>query len=163
MCAHSDRLQGMSYEARLEALGIVLPKPPKAGGNYVSATQIGSMCYLAGVISMHQNTVITGTVGGDRSIEEGYAAARECGLTQLAVLRAALGTLDEVEQIVSVNGYVCTARGFGDEPKVINGFSDLMVDVFGEAGKHVRAAIGVVALPRNAMVEVQMTVAVKSA
>jgi enamine deaminase RidA (YjgF/YER057c/UK114 family) len=152
----------MSYEARLKALGIELPEAPKAGGNYVSAKRAGSLCYLAGVISMHREVVITGTVGGDRSIDEGYAAARECGLTQLAVLRAALGSIDEVEQVVSVNGYVCAARGFADAPKVINGFSDLMMDVFGDAGKHVRAAVGVVALPRNAMVEVQMVVVVKA-
>jgi enamine deaminase RidA (YjgF/YER057c/UK114 family) len=151
----------MNIEARLEALGVVLPEPPREGGNYVSAKSVGQLCFLAGVISTSKDGVIAGVVGGERTVEDGYAAARACALTQLAVLRAALGSLDRVEQIVSVNGYVNAVPGFAESPMVINGFSDLMLEVFGEAGKHVRAAVGVSALPRNALVEVQMTVAVK--
>jgi enamine deaminase RidA (YjgF/YER057c/UK114 family) len=104
--------------------------------------------------------VITGTAGADRSIAEGYAAARACALTQLAVLKHTLGSLDKVREIVSVNGYVNAVAGFPDSPAVINGASDLLVAVFGEQGRHVRAAIGVSALPRNALVELQMIVAV---
>lgn len=152
----------MSVDARLEALGIVLPEPPQAGGHYLSAKEIGALCFLAGVISTSGGAVLTGTVGEDRSVDDGYAAARACGLTQLSVLRTTLGSLDEVEQIVSVNGYVNAVPGFADSPKVINGFSDLMIEVFGDAGRHVRAAIGVSGLPRHAMVEVQMTVAVRA-
>lgn len=151
----------MGADSRIESLGIVLPPPPKAGGNYVSAKQVGPLCYLSGVISMQNGVVATGVVGGDRTVDEGCEAARACGLTQLAVLRATLGSLDQVEQVVSVNGYVNAVAGFVASPQVINGFSDLMIDVFGDAGKHVRAAVGVSALPRNAMVEVQMVVAVK--
>jgi enamine deaminase RidA (YjgF/YER057c/UK114 family) len=145
-------------DARLHELGIVLPAPPAAGGNYVPAKSLGRIVYLAGVISSGPDGVLSGTVGANRSIDEGYAAARACALTQLAVLKQHLGSLDKIKQIVSVNGYVNAVPGFGDSPKVINGASDLFVEIFGEAGRHVRAAIGVSALPRNALVEIQMTV-----
>jgi enamine deaminase RidA (YjgF/YER057c/UK114 family) len=104
---------------------------------------------------------VTGTVGAGRTVDEGYAAARACALSQLAVLEHHLGSLDKIKQIVAVNGYVNAIAGFEDSPKVINGASDLLVDLFGEAGRHVRAAIGVCALPRNALVELQMTVEVE--
>jgi enamine deaminase RidA (YjgF/YER057c/UK114 family) len=147
-------------EARLQELGIVLPELPAPGGNYVPAKTVGHMVYLAGVISTNPAGVITGTVGLDRSIEEGYAAARACALTQLAVVRRHLGSLDAMKSIVGVNGYVNAVPGFADSPKVINGASDLFVEILGEAGRHVRAAIGVSALPRNALVELQITVEV---
>lgn len=147
-------------EARLRALGIVLPEVPVSGGNYLAARTTGHLVYLAGVISTNAEGVITGTVGVDRTIEDGYAAARACALTQLAVLQRHLGSLDAVKNIVSVNGYVNAVAGFADTPKVINGASDLLVEILGEAGKHARAAIGVSALPRNALVEVQMVVEV---
>jgi enamine deaminase RidA (YjgF/YER057c/UK114 family) len=147
-------------EKRLRELGITLPAPPAAGGNYVSARTLGRIVYLAGVISTGPEGVITGTVGSNRSVEEGYAAARACALTQLAVLRHHLGSLDPVKGIISVNGYVNAVPGFPDSPKVINGASDLFVELLGEAGRHVRAAIGVSGLPRNALVELQMTVEV---
>jgi enamine deaminase RidA (YjgF/YER057c/UK114 family) len=148
-------------EAKLQELGIVLPDLPAQGGNYVSAKTVGQIVYLAGVISTGSDGVITGTVGLDRTIEEGRAAARACALTQLAVLRRHLGTLDAVKQIVSVNGYVNAVARFEDSPKIINGASDLFVEVMGEAGRHVRAAIGVSALPRHALVELQMTVEIE--
>jgi enamine deaminase RidA (YjgF/YER057c/UK114 family) len=151
---------GMGTEGRLKELGIVLPTLPKAGGNYLSAKTVGRMVYLAGVISTSSAGVITGTVGLDRTIDDGYAAARACVLTQLAVLQQHLGSLDAVKSIVGVNGYVNAVPGFPDSPKVINGASDLLVEVFGEAGRPARAALGVSALPRNALVEVQMTVEV---
>lgn len=150
--------QGMTPEERLLHLRIVLPPPPSAGGNYVSAKTVGSLVYLAGAISADSDGVITGTAGADRSVEEAYAAARACTLTQLAVLRAHLGSLDRVRQIVSVNGYVNAVPGFPSSPQCINGASDLLVEVFEEAGRHVRAAVGVSALPRNALIELQMLV-----
>ncbi len=150
----------MSAEERLLELGITLPGPPAPGGNYVPAIAVGSLLYLAGAISTQADGVITGTAGADRSIADGYAAARACVLTQLAVLKNALGSLDKVQQIVSVNGYVNAVAGFPDSPAVINGASDLLVAIFGDAGRHVRAAVGVNALPRNALVELQMIVAV---
>ncbi len=150
----------MGAEARLRELGILLPDVPTAGGNYVPAKTVGQLVYLAGVISTDTESVITGTVGADRTIDEGYAAARACALTQLAVLRRHLGSLDTVRCVISLNGYVNAIAGFPDSPKVINGASDLLVQVWGDLGRHVRAAIGVSALPRNALVEVQMTVEV---
>jgi enamine deaminase RidA (YjgF/YER057c/UK114 family) len=147
-------------EARLKNLGISLPTLPAPGGNYLSARAIGPLVFLAGVISTDSAGVIAGTAGADRTVEEGYAAARACALTQLAVLRQHLGSLDAVKTIVTVNGYVNAVPGFPDSPRVINGASDLFVELFGEAGRHVRAAIGVSALPRNALVELQMTVEV---
>jgi enamine deaminase RidA (YjgF/YER057c/UK114 family) len=150
----------MSAEKRLLELGYALPEGPAPGGNYLSAKAAGGLLYLAGVISMDAGGVITGTAGADRSIAEGYAAARACALTQLAVLKHSLGSLDNVRSIVSVNGYVNAVAGFPDSPAVINGASDLLAAVFGEEGKHARAAIGVSALPRNALVELQMIVAI---
>jgi len=148
----------MSADQRLSALGHILPEPPAPGGNYLSAKIVGSLVFLAGVISIGEQGVLSGIVGHDRTVEEAYAAARQCGLMQLAVLKRTLGSLDKIKQIVSVNGYVNAVAGFADSPKVINGASDLFVAVFGDSGRHVRAAIGVSALPRNAMVELQMTV-----
>lgn len=152
----------MDIELRLSAYGHHLPSPPNAGGNYLSAKRVGNMLYLAGVISTQDGSVLTGTVGAERSIEDGYAAAVACALAQLAVIKHELGTLNAVESIVGLNGYVNAIAGFADSPKVINGASDLLVAAFGDAGRHVRAAVGVNALPRNAMVEIQMTVLVKS-
>lgn len=145
-----------SPENRLRELNVTLPSLPISGGNYVPAKTVGALVYLSGVISTGPSGVITGTVGGDRSIEDGYAAARTCALTHLAVLQKHLGSLDAVKSIVAVNGYVNAVSGFPDSPKVINGASDLFVEIFGEAGRHVRAAVGVSALPRNALVELQI-------
>jgi enamine deaminase RidA (YjgF/YER057c/UK114 family) len=150
----------MSAEQRLVELGIVLPEPAAAGGNYVPAKTVGDLVFLSGVISAGPDGIVTGTMGGDggKTMEEGYAAARLCGLAQLAAIRKHVRSLDEVAEVVSVNGYVNAAAGFPDSPKVVNGCSDLLVEVFGEVGRHVRAAVGVSALPRNALVEVQMVV-----
>jgi enamine deaminase RidA (YjgF/YER057c/UK114 family) len=151
----------LSPEQNLLALGFTLPLAPAPGGNYVSAKQVGSVLYLSGVISSSADGIITGTAGLDRSIDDGYAAARACALTQLAVLKRELGSLDRVAEVLTVNGYVNAAAGFADSPEIINGASDLLVQVFGGAGRHVRAAVGLNALPRNALVEIQMTVRVK--
>jgi enamine deaminase RidA (YjgF/YER057c/UK114 family) len=148
----------MPPERTIREAGITLPAPPAAGGNYVSAKTVGNLVFLAGVISSSSDGVIFGTVGVNRTVEEACAAARACALTQLAVLRQHLGSLDTVAQIVSVNGYVNAVPGFADSPKVINGASDLLIEIFGEAGRHTRAAIGVSSLPRNALVELQMIV-----
>ena len=121
------------------------------------AKTVQCMVYLSGVISTGPNGVITGTAGADKTVEDGYAAARACALIHLAVLKKPLGSLDAVKSIVGVNGYVNATAGFADSPAVINGASDLFLQVFGEAGRHVRAAIGVPALPRNALVEVQVS------
>ena len=153
----------MQAEARLRELGITLPEAAAAAGNYISAKTVGELVYLSGAISMDSDGVVTGTVGKDRSVDDGYAAARLCGISQLAVLRRHLGSLDDVAEVVSVNGYVNCVDGFAESPKVINGASDLFVEVFGAAGRHVRAAVGVNALPRHALVELQVTVRIEKA
>jgi enamine deaminase RidA (YjgF/YER057c/UK114 family) len=153
--------QTSTPEQKLAALNLILPQLPVPGGNYVSAKRVGEVVYLAGAISAGSDGVITGTAGAGRTVEDGYAAARACALTQLAVLKRELGSLDRVAEVLTVNGYVNAVPGFGDSPAVINGASDLLVEVFGEAGRHARAAVGVSALPRNALVEIQMTVRVK--
>ena len=152
---------GPSFEENLLALGYALPATPAPGGNYVSAKRAGAVVYLAGVISTGSEGVITGVAGADRTVEDGYAAARACALTQLAVLKRELGSLDAIAEVLTVNGYVNAVPGFPDSPAVINGASDLLVQVFGDAGRHVRAAVGVSALPRHALVEVQMSVRVR--
>jgi len=151
---------GIGTEARLRELGIELPELPAAGGNFIPAKTVGQIVYLSGVISMDNGSVITGTVGADRTVEDGYAAARACALMLLAVLKRHLGSLDTIRGVIGVNGYVNAVAGFQDSPKVINGASDLLVEVLGDAGRHVRAAIGVSGLPKHALVEVQMTVEV---
>jgi len=151
----------LSAEENLLASGLILPQLQAPGGNYLSAKRVGSIVYLAGVISTGADGIISGTAGRDRSIEDGYAGARACALTQLAVLKRELGSLNLVAEVLTVNGYVNAVSGFADSPAIINGASDLLVQVFGEAGRHVRAAVGVNALPRNALVEVQMTVRVE--
>lgn len=153
----------LTPQQKLASLGLTLPNSTSPGGNYVSAKRLGNVLYLAGAISVGPDGVITGTAGSGSSIEEGYSAARACVLAQLAVLKRELGSLDRVVEILTVNGYVNAAPGFADSPAVINGGSDLLVEIFGEAGRHVRAAVGVSALPRNALVEIQMTVRVKEA
>jgi enamine deaminase RidA (YjgF/YER057c/UK114 family) len=150
--------QTHSPEQALESSGLTLPPLPGPGGNYLSAKRVGSILYLAGVISTGPEGVIAGTAGLNRSIDEAYAAARACALTQLAVLQRELGSLNLIAEILTLNGYVNAAPGFADSPAVINGASDLLIHIFGESGRHVRAAIGVSALPRNALVEIQMTV-----
>jgi enamine deaminase RidA (YjgF/YER057c/UK114 family) len=142
----------------LARLGLTLPTAPAPGGNYTSAKTSGGIVYLAGVISQTSGGILTGTVGLDCTVEQAYEAARSCALLHLAVLEQHLGSLEKVRSILTVNGYVNSVPQFADSPKCINGASDLLMEVFGEAGRHVRAAIGVSGLPRNALVELQMTV-----
>ena len=151
----------MTIEERLASLGIVLPDAPQASGNYVAARRVGHLCFLSGVVSAHHGSVVTGMVGDDRTAQEGYAAARTCGMLHLAVLRSVVGSLDAVEGIASVQGYVHAVPGHAELTTVMNGYSDLMVEVFGEPGRHVRATVGVSSLPRGAMVEVQAVAVLK--
>ena len=149
-------------EARLQELGIELPEPSTPVANYVNAVRSGKLVFLAGKGPLRPDgTNITGKLGADLSIEEGYEAARLTGINQLAALRAELGSLDRVQRIVKVTGMVNAAPNFTDHPKVINGFSDLMVEVFGERGKHARAAVGMGSLPSNIAVEIEMIVEVE--
>ena len=145
----------MSAETKINELGIELPDIPQAGGNYVHARRHGDTMYLSGKV-----TKTIGKLGDTVTVEEGYAAAREVGLYQLAVLRDALGSLDKVSGIIKVLGMVNAAPGFDKQPAVINGCSDLFVEVFGEAGRHARSAVGMGSLPRQVCVEIEVIVAV---
>jgi enamine deaminase RidA (YjgF/YER057c/UK114 family) len=149
-------------ENALEALGLQLPAVAAPGGKYVPYVRWGDLLFLSGVISTRNGQVITGTVGVDKTVEEGYEAARCCALLELASIKQALGSLEKVERIISVNGYVNAVPGFSDSPLVINGASELFAKIYGDHGLHARAAIGVSGLPRNALVEIQMVVGVKS-
>jgi enamine deaminase RidA (YjgF/YER057c/UK114 family) len=146
-------------EAKLAALGLTLPPPPSPGGNYVPYRINGSTLVLAGVIAMRDGVVThAGQVGHEQTVESGYAAAQVCALNTLAAIKGALGRLDRVKEFVYLGGYVNAVAGFGESPQVINGASDLFVKLYGDAGKHARAAIAVAGLPRNATVEIQVTV-----
>ncbi|MEM9326588.1 MAG: RidA family protein [Bacteroidota bacterium] len=146
-------------EARLQELGITLPSPPEPVANYVNGVQAGNLIFLAGKGPRYADgTEITGKLGLDVSIEKGYEGARLTAINQLAVLKAMLGDLKRVKRIVKVLGIVNSDPAFVEQPKVINGFSDLMVDVFGERGKHARAAVGMASLPRGQAVEIELVV-----
>ena len=149
-----------SAEARLKELSITLPSVPSPVANYVDAVRVGNLLFLAGNTPA-ADWKYKGKVGKDLSVQEGYDTARQVGLIMLAKVRAALGSLDRVTRVVKVLGMVNSAEGFGDQPKVVNGFSDLMVEVFGEAiVKHARSAVGMAGLPFNNAVEVEMIVEV---
>ncbi|WP_354142506.1 RidA family protein [Bradyrhizobium sp. NP1] len=149
-----------SAEARLKELNITLPAVPPPVANYVDAVRVGNLLFLAGNTPA-ADWKYKGKVGKDLTVQEGYDTARQVGLIMLAKVRTALGSLDRVKRVVKVFGMVNSADGFGDQPKVINGFSDLMVQVFGDAaGKHARSAVGMAGLPFNNAVEVEMIVEV---
>lgn len=154
--------QEQNPEARLAELGISLPEPSQPVANYVNAVRSGNLLFLAGKGPRRANgTYITGKLGQDLTVEQGYEAARLTGINQLAVLKATLGDLSKVRRIVKVLGMVNSDPAFSDQPRVINGFSDLMVEVFDERGKHARAAVGMASLPGNIAVEIEMIVEVE--
>ncbi len=151
----------MSAEARLKELGIVLPPLPKPVANYLPYRLAGNILYLAGQGPRENGVNLPGKLGKDISVEEGYRRARLVGLGLLAAMRDALGSLDRVDYIVKLLGMVNAVPDFNDSPKVINGCSDLFVEVFGDAGRHARSAVGNVMLPNQISVEIEGIVAVK--
>ncbi len=150
-------------EDRLAALGLTLPKPAAPVAAYVPTVEANGILYLSGQISLQNNQLMDGRLGEDRDLAYGVQAARACGLMVLAQIKAALGSLDRVERIVKLNIFVNSDPRFTDQPKVGNGASELMVHVFGDAGKHARAAVGVPTLPLGAAVEVDAIVAIRPA
>ena len=148
-------------EARLKEKNIALPATTTPVANYVGAVRVGNLLFVSGHTPGRQWQP-NGKLGRDLTIEQGYQAARQAGLNLLATVRAGLGSLDKVKRVVKTLGMVNSTDGFADQPKVINGFSDLMVEVFGEAiGKHARSAVGVADLPFNAPVEVEVVLEVE--
>ena len=146
----------MSYEDRLRELGIQLPSPPTPMANYVPYIVSGKLIFVSGQTPTVDGTIVSGMLGRDMTVEEGAAAARICGLFVLAQARAALGgDLSKLTRCVKLSGFVTSTPDFFDQPKVVNGASDLMVEVMGDAGRHARFAVGVPALPGGAAVEVE--------
>ena len=148
--------------ARLTELGLTLPEAAAPVAAYVPVVIANGLAHVSGQLPFVAGKLVRGRLGEDVSLEEGYAAARACGLMLIAQLKAALGSLDRVERVVKLGGYVNSAADFTDQPKVVNGASELMVAVFGDAGMHARSAVGVPALPLGAAVEVDAIVAVRS-
>jgi enamine deaminase RidA (YjgF/YER057c/UK114 family) len=148
-------------EERLAELGIILPPAPQPVASYIPVKVVGDLAWVAGQIPMQDGAVtVAGKVGGEVTIDDANAGARRCALQALAALQAALGTLDRVKGIVKLDVFVASATGFTDHPKVANGASDLLVEVFGDEGRHARAAVGVPELPLGAAVEVALLVQV---
>ena len=148
-------------EERLAELGIVLPPAPQPVASYIPVKVVGDLAWVAAQIPMQDGAVtVAGKVGGEVTIDDANAGARRCALQALAALQAALGTLDRVKGIVKLDVFVASATGFIDHPKVANGASDLLVEVFGDEGRHARAAVGVAELPLGAAVEVALLVQV---
>jgi len=148
-------------EERLAEMGIILPPAPQPVASYIPVKVVGDLAWVAGQIPMQDGAVtVAGKVGGEVTIDDANAGARRCALQALAALQAALGTLDRVKGIVKLDVFVASATGFTDHPKVANGASDLLVEVFGDEGRHARAAVGVPELPLGAAVEVALLVQV---
>jgi enamine deaminase RidA (YjgF/YER057c/UK114 family) len=151
----------MSVERRLAEMGLELPPAPKPVASYVPVAVGGDVAFVAGQVPMEEGKPLaTGRVGEDVSVEEAQGLARRCALQALAALKEELGSLDRVRRVVKVTVWVASSETFTEHPKVANGASDLLVEVFGEAGKHARAAVGAPSLPLGAPVEVEMVVAI---
>ena len=164
-CVQVDESTGIDSnynpEERLRELNITLPTPPQPVANYVNGVRAGNLIFLAGKGPKYPDgRELTGKLGGNITIDQGYEGARQTAINQLSVLKEMLGDLNKVKRIVKVLGLVNSSPNFIDQPKVVNGFSDLMVDVFGEKGKHARAAVGVNSLPRGQAVEIELVVEV---
>jgi enamine deaminase RidA (YjgF/YER057c/UK114 family) len=149
----------MSYEEKLKSMGVTIPTVPKPVAAYIPAVLTGRYVFTSGQLPFADGKLMfSGKLDRDLSTEEGYQAARLCAINCLAAVKSVLGTLDNVERIVKVTGFVNSVNGFTDQPRIINGASDLLIEVFGERGQHVRSAVGVNELPLDAAVEIEMVV-----
>lgn len=158
----AENLYNYNVEEKINELGIQLVNPEKPVANYLPAVKTGNLVFLSGKIPKDEDgKLITGKLGTDLTIEQGYAAAKSCAVAQLSTLKAEIGDLNKVVRIVKVNGFVNAAPDFTELSKVVNGFSDLMVDVFGERGKHARAAVGMASLPLGIACDIEMIVEVQ--
>lgn len=147
----------MKTSEKLKELGIVLPPPPKPVGSYVAGLKTGNLIFVSGQIPLENGVIkLAGKVGKDATLEDAQAAARQCALAGLSIAADVAGGVDHIKRIVRLAVFVNSAPGFTDQPKVANGASDAMVEIFGEAGRHVRAAVGASELPLNAAVEVEL-------
>lgn len=160
--SQKEKLYNYNVEEKIKELGIQLENPEKPVANYLPAVKTGNLVFLSGKIPKdEEGHLITGKLGADLTIEQGYIAARSCAIAQLSTLKAEIGDLNKVVRIVKVNGFVNADPDFTELSKVVNGFSDLMVEVFGERGKHARAAVGMASLPLGIACDIEMIVEVK--
>ena len=151
-----------TIDARLKELGLTLPDAPAPAANYVPFVRSGNLIFVSGQISQGEGGLIKGKLGADMDVPAGAEAARRCGLSLIAQAKAALGgDLDRIARVVKLTGFVNSTPDFTDQPKVVNGCSDLMVEVFGEAGRHARAAVSAPALPLGVAVEIEAIFEVK--
>jgi enamine deaminase RidA (YjgF/YER057c/UK114 family) len=151
----------MTFEEKLTSLGLALPEAPKPVATYVPAVQTGNLLFLSGVLPMRNGQLaFTGKLGRDLTVPEGIEAAKVAILNALAIAKQELGSLDRITRVVKVVGHVASADGFAEQPQVLNGASDLLVAIFGDAGRHARVAIGAAELPRGAAVEIEVILAV---
>ncbi|MDM7956908.1 RidA family protein [Blastomonas sp.] len=150
-------------EKRLAEIGLDLPQPAAPVASYVPAVEVNGLLYISGQLPFIDGKVVTGRLGENVSLEAGEAAARACGIMLIAQMKAALGSLDRVERIVKLGAFIASTPEFNAQPKVANGASDLMAQVFGPAGQHARSAVGVPVLPLGAAVEIDAIVAVRPA
>lgn len=149
----------MSYEAKLKEMGLTLPDPPKPVANYVPAVRVGDLLFLSGVLpSRDGQLIMTGKLGQELTIEQGREASRVAVLNGLSIVKYEVGSLNHVKRIVKMVGHIASAPGFTDQPQVLNGASDLLVALFGDAGCHARVAVGAAELPRHAPVEIELIV-----
>lgn len=151
----------MSIENRIAELGLTLPQPAAPIASYVAAVETNGLLYISGQLPFDGDVILTGRLGADRDVAFGQKAAEKCALMLVAQMKAALGSLDRVERIVKLGAFVASTDDFTDQPVVANGASDLMVSIFGEAGRHSRSAVGVPVLPRGAAVEIDAIVAIR--
>ena len=151
----------MSIEATLAEKGITLPDAPAPAANYVPFVRTGNLIFVSGQISAGEKGMIKGRLGDGLSVEDGAAAARRCGLALIAQLKSAIGDLDRVSRVVKLTGFVNSTPDFGDQPKVVNGASDFLVEVLGDAGRHARAAVSAPSLPFGVAVEIEAIFEVK--
>lgn len=156
-------MKNSTIESRIAQLGYVLPGAPAPQGSYVPVVRHGDLCFMSGVLPFSDGALVhPGIVGSGVSIEDAQAAARICVVNLLANLKAELGNLDRVSRVIRLGGFVAGAAGFESHPEVINAASDLLSEIFGESGRHARAAVGVASLPRGACVEIEALFAVGS-
>ena len=150
------------YEAKLKEMGIELPVVPKPVAAYIPAVRAGDFVYTAGQVPMVNGEVVyKGQIGKGPTVEDGYAAAKICAINCLSAVKSVIGSLDKIERIVKLTGFVNTEPGQGNQPRMINGASEFLMEVFGEAGTHARSAVGVSDLPLDSLVEIEMVVKVR--
>jgi len=153
----------MTVSENLQRLGVKLPSAPRPVGSYVPACQAGDLVFVSGILPFQEGKILQpGKVGRELSVEEGAANARVAAINGLAILQQELGDLSRIKRIVRLTGHVASAEGFGDQPAVINGASDFLVEVFGEKGRHARLALGAFELPLHAPIELELIVQVSS-